>query len=478
MIIGWLLAVPMIGLFVMLLLWRRPVALAGVALAVSLVTCCLGLALLAAGPAPVTMQAGGWPPPWGILLRADGLSGVMVALTGLVFVAASAVQFGATRTAPDLARNPGYYLAFPFLLLGLNGVCLTGDAFNFYVFFELVAIASYLLVAMGAHDPLEAAWKYSAQSVFGSVSLLVGIVLLYGATGTLTIGAIAAHLDAPAVWAAPFFLIAFLLKGALFPFHYWQPDAHAAATTAGSMLLAGALINVGLYGFFRFGPLLLGPEQRWLLVAIGGGSGLFGAAAAWGTADAKRLLGFSSISQLGFVLMAVGWGTVTALAAGLAFLVSHALAKALLFATTGALAAGGTSTRLRDLAGAGVGRPWLSGAYLLGMVSLAGLPPTAGFAAKLALLREGLGLAAWPAVAVIGVGSLMTLAYGIRAYQQLCWSAPPATAAPVLPWPHRWVLVSLSGCVVLGGVMAEPVWRRCLASAQALMPAVAAGGHP
>lgn len=347
-ILPWLLVVPLGGVLVQLLAWSAPQLQARLALVTCTASLVLSASLTATGGAP-PYAVSGWPVPVGIALQADPLSCLMLLLTGSVLTAAAAYQLG----GPAHPSNPVYHLAFPLLLLALNGLFVTGDVFNFYVFFELVAVTSYLLVSQGAHHALEAAWKYSAQSVFGSVLLLVGVVLLYGIGGTLAFTDLAKALDGPAWPAAPFLLVAFLLKGALFPFHFWQPDAHAAATTAGSMILAGVMINVGLYGLYRFWPLIGGGELGRVVVAVGAASLVFGAAAAWTQGDAKRLLGFSSISQLGFPLVALGWGSVAALTAGLYFLIVHAVAKTLLFATTGLLADRVGSTRLRALLGAG-----------------------------------------------------------------------------------------------------------------------------
>lgn len=474
MILPWLLVVPLAGVLLQLLAWAAPRLQVRLALMTCAVSLLLSAILTATGGAP-RYAVSGWPVPIGISLQADPMSCLMLLLTGVVLTTAVAYQIGAPEGAVARPSNPVYHLAFPLLLLALNGLFVTGDVFNFYVFFELVAVTSYLLVSQGAHHALEAAWKYSAQSVFGSVLLLVGVVLLYGIGGTLSFADLAVALDEPAWPAAPFLLVAFLLKGALFPFHFWQPDAHAAATTAGSMILAGLLINVGLYGLYRFWPLIGGGELGRLLVALGAASVLFGAAAAWTQGDAKRLLGFSSISQLGFPLMALGWGTVPALAAGLYFVIVHAVAKTLLFAATGLLADRVGATRLRALIGAGSGHAGLAVPYLLGILSLAGLPPLAGFVAKIGLVQAAVAGRLWWSAAVVLLGSLLTLAYGLRAYQLLFWRAPDVRQA----WPpalsaHA-ALGGLAGVLIAITLAAGPIWRFCLQAASALYPH---GGGP
>lgn len=464
LVLPWLLVVPVAGLVAIAALRAHPAIQAWITVVMSALCLTLSVALWGAPDQPY--MAGGHALPYGIPLRADGLSRVMLSLSGLVFTIASLYHLGQTRQGAKTTANPYYHLTFPMLLLGLNGAFLAADCFNFYVFFELVAVSSYLLVSLGKHLPLEAAWKYSIQSVAGSICLLIGVALLYGETGALAMSEVAARLTGPAYWVMPFFLVAFLLKGAIFPFHFWQPDAHAAATTAGSTLLAGLLIKLGMYGVLRFWPLLMGAAPRDLLVWLGAASIGFGAWAAFRQADAKRLLGFSSVSQLGFVLLAFGLGDA---GAALFFLVSHSLAKAALFLATGAITDRAGTTRLAELEGAGTGLPWASAAYMVGMVSLVGLPPTAGFLAKLGVVQAGAATAAWGWVAIAAVGSLMTLGYLGPAYQRLFWGEP----RPLPGRAHRPGLAATvtTACLVLAlGLAGGPLWAACQASA--------AGGSP
>lgn len=468
MMLSGLLLTPLGGLLATLLARGRSVWQAWGILSMSLLSLALAVGLFARGET-VTVAVGGWPAPFGIPLRADMLSRIMLVLSGTLFSLASLYHLGQARRADAPTCNPIYALSFPLLLLALNGLFLTGDFFNFYVCFELLAVSSYLMVSMGRHAPLEAAWKYSAQSVLGSIFLLIGVVSLYGETGALSMAEVAQRLAEPARWSAPFFLIAFLLKGAIFPFHFWQPDAHAAATTTGSVLLAGLLIKVGMYGLLRLWPLLMGDALAGVFLVLGAASILFGALAAWKQADAKRMLGFSSISQLGFVLLALGWGTVGALAAGILYLVSHSLSKALLFMATGALSDGAGSTRFASLAGTGRKQPGLAAAYLAGGLSLVGLPPTLGFFAKIGLLSEGVSTGSWGWVAIAALGSLMTAGYVLKAFQRLFWEAGQAPIPPPAPLIRSSVLLGAL-LVVLGVLAGEALWAACLAAARELRP--------
>lgn len=411
---------------------------------------------------------GGWPAGIGIALRLDMLSAVMLALTACVMTAATLYHLGSTLEGSKGTENPVYHLTFPLVLLALNGLFLTHDLFNFYVFFELLAVSSYVLVAVGKYFPREAAWKYAVQSIVGSTALLIGVAVIYAHAGTLHMSDASAALTAPPAHAAPFFLAAFLLKGSLFPFHFWQQDAHAAATSPGSAVLAGLLINVGMYGLMRVWPLLFGTDFHGVLVWLGAASIVFGAVAAWQQADAKRLLGFSSVSQLGFVLLGLGWGTVGTTAAALLFLVHHSVSKALLFLCTGALSDPRGGAQLQVLRGTGRGLPWLQVGFGVGALSLVGMPPTIGLVGKLVLLKEGFELMRWPGAALILVGSLLTLGYASRAHRILFWeqaqgSQPSAAAVPTLV---GMAIALLALMVLLGGAAGGGIWTLCQAAAR------------
>lgn len=473
MMLSGLLLLPLAGLLATMLASRRQTWQAGIVLAMSLFSLALALGLFLQGET-VSLMVGGWALPYGIRLRADLLSRIMLVLTGMIFSLASLYHLGQTRAEAPSTRNPVYHFSFPLLLLALNGIFITGDFFNFYVFFELVAVSSYLLVSLGKHAPLEAAWKYSAQSVLGSICLLIGVVSLYGESGALEMLEVGSRLAEPARWAAPFFLTAFLLKGAIFPFHFWQPDAHAAASTTGSVLLAGLLIKVGLYGILRSWPLLMGGSLLEIFLVLGAASILFGAVAAWKQSDAKRMLGFSSISQLGFVLLGIGWGTVGALGAAILYLISHSLGKALLFLATGILSDRAGATGFGALGGKGSGMPLLAGAYLIGGLSLVGLPPTLGFLAKVGLLSQGVAAEEWSWVALAGLGSLMTAGYVLKGFQRLFWEAGSSreagenpARAPVLAL----TAVGLATALVLAGLLGGAgLWETCLLAAAELRP--------
>jgi multicomponent Na+:H+ antiporter subunit D len=442
---------------------------------------CLGWSIvLASTGASASVPMSGWSPPLGIGLRADALSRLFLLLNAVIFVlAALSLLAKELRQQGDSKRSLPRSLSHAGLLLGLNGLFLTADFFNFYVFFELMSVSAFLLVVDGARKPLEAGWKFAVQSMLGSICLLTGVAFLYGLSGSLAMHDVAARLgQSPTIWwTSSLFLFAFLLKGSLFPFHWWQADAHAAATTAGSVVLAGAIINTGIYGVMRFWPLLYGDGLLWLLAVIGAGSLTFGALAAYRTDDAKRLLGYSSTSQLGYVLLALAW---SAPHVAVFYLIAHALAKALLFLVTGMIGDQAGTLSLRGLQGFGLHHPLAGYAYLLGFLSLIGFPPTMGFVAKVGVFGAGIAGAGGLGVTLIVVGSLATLGYAARAHQAIFMGNTVAKQAPALRSPgsgqarergRTWLehaSITLAVLfVVLGWVFAGPLWRLCSTVARA-----------
>jgi multicomponent Na+:H+ antiporter subunit D len=456
-----LLIIPLAGILAVLAAHHFHRTRICIVLSTNLLTLVPASALLFTGPDPFQYEIGGWGIPYGIVLRVDGLSRLMLLLAGTILTSAVLYQAGRELNRIDPPGKVTYHMTFPMLTFSLNGLFLTGDFFNFYVFFELMAVSSYLLVAMGRHHSMEAAWKYAVQSILSSASLLSAVAFIYGLTGSLNMADVCQRLNGPATWIAPFILVAFMTKGSLFPFHLWQPDAYAAATTAGSAVLAGVLVNVGIYGLLRFWPLLFGGEMRWIFPWLGTASVLFGAAAAWREMDAKRMLGFSSTSQLGFVLIAMGWTTTAGVTAAILFLVQHGLSKAMLFFSTGILADSHHATTFEALSGAGVNNQWARPAYMLGFISLVGLPPAVGFVGKFGILYAGIELRAWPWVVGVTVGTILTLFYAGRAYRVLFWRVPKDEGQKQIeemPLLVQAALAIMMAIVLAAGLFGSVLW--------------------
>ncbi|MDX1437453.1 MAG: proton-conducting transporter membrane subunit [Anaerolineales bacterium] len=377
----------------------------------------------------VSLQLGGWPAPFGISLVGDLLSTSLVVLSQLVLLLGVLYAIGAKDRA---TRIPTFYPFFLLMSVGLTGAFLTGDLFNFFVFAELLVISGAALTAL-ADDRygVEAAYKYFYISLLATILLLLGIGSLYISYGTLNMADLAQRIafdpGQPLLPVAIVLLAAtFMVKSAVFPFHFWQPDFHTASPTAVSAMLSSVVVKLGVYGFLRMTTLLFVDQAGWirgLLLILGVAGILYGGLAAIGTGNVKRMLAYSTIAQVGFILVAIGWGTPLALAAAVVFTFSHSLIKSGMLMLAGAVASRAAikSAAFDVVTGAGKKAPLLGLLFFLGALALAGIPPTSGFISKLLFFQSGLDAQALALVGVIGAAGLLTLVYGLRAFQRIWW---------------------------------------------------------
>lgn len=416
---------------------------------------------------------GGWAPPYGIVLVADMFAAALTATSALIACASALHVLAAQEEA---AQNRFYHPLVLLLLTALGGVFLTGDLFNLYVFMEMVILSSFALVAYANKEmSAEVTFKYTVLSALASLLLLVSAAFVYAGAGTLNLADIAARVRAEAV--APFWpvvaalmLVAFLIKGAIFPFHFWVPDAHSAAPASISALLSGVLVKIGIYGIVRMTTLIF-PDTAILLVIgpLGAVSALYGALAALSNSNLKRLLAYSTISNVGLILLAVAWGGPLGYLAATVHIINHALIKGSLFLSAGYLTERvheQTIARLSGLAGIS---PVTTAALGFGALAIAGLPPLSGFVSKVAILQSGIAEGSTLLLAAAVLAAALAIGYSARAFALVCWGQPaewlveawqkeePARAALVAPlllagitlilgvWPDG--LVSIAGRV-------------------------------
>jgi multicomponent Na+:H+ antiporter subunit D len=299
-----------------------------------------------------------------------------------------------------------------------------------------MVMSSVVMVAVADNRlGLEAAIKYIFISGMGSLLLLLGIAALYSTFGTLTIAQIAQAFSTGerpllALPAVIMFMIAFLIKSAVVPFHFWQPDFHTTAPTPVSGLLSSVIVKVGIYGIIRITTAFLTQEASLvqnILIVLGLIGVFFGGLAALRTWNAKRMLAYSTLGQVGFILVAIGWGSELALAAALIYIFNHAFIKAGLLMLTGVIASHNDkhSADLADLAGAGKGLKLLSVLYLVGGLALAGVPPFNGFISKVYLLRGGASVESWLPLGLMVAGGVLTLIYVSRTWQWIFQQPAP-----------------------------------------------------
>ena len=411
--------------------WLSVAALSGNLAALAV----LATSVLAEGPVAVT--SGRWPPGVGITLRADALGALFALLSALPLLAAM------LHEVLDGVRDRVFPGLVVLLAAGLTGVFLTGDLFNFYVFFELAMTASYLLATYGGtRRELGAALVFATVNLLGTFVFLLSVAGVYHVTGTLDMAAIAVRMTdvepSAAVLIAVGFFVAFSVKLGLFPFHFWLPTVYTGARPAVAAILSGGLANIGAYGLLRFGAELL-PRELALaatpLIIIGCASILYGGVLAVSRRTAGETLAYSAIGQVGYVLVAIGVGGAVGLAAAVLYTVVNALNKTLLF----------LSAQMR---GALVGA-----VFVLGALSVAGMPPLAGFVGKLELFR-----AAGTNPALLGVlflGSALSFVYVLQIYQYDFWRG--GRTGPVSGLPQQAVVAGLAVVVLAAGVWPEPL---------------------
>jgi len=365
-------------------------------------------------------KVGGWEPvngvPIGIYLVVDGFTVLMLLIVNIVGFAVSLYSIEYMRKYTD---KPRFYTLFLLMMAGMNGVVISGDMFNLYVFLEVAAIASYALVAFGTEaEELEAAFKYQVMGTVASGFILVGIAVLYSLTGTLNMADMGKMLQEQgrsqgALFAGALFLMGFGLKGAVMPFHAWLPDAHPSAPAPISAMLSGVLIKaIGIYALCRilFNVIGLNLTMSYILMALGALSMIAGVFLAIGQWDMKRLFAYHSISQMGYVVMAVGIGTPLGVLGGLFHLMNHATFKSLLFLNSGAVVYSTGNRDLRKMGGLNQRMPVTGATSLVASMSIAGIPPFNGFWSKLLIILAAVQAEYYGLAALAVLGSIMTLA--------------------------------------------------------------------
>lgn len=390
-------------------------------------------------------QIGKWPIPLGINLVLDGLSGLLLLAIGIV--SAAAMLFS-TRYMEQYTAKSKYLCLFMLMVAGMNGVVLSGDIFNLFVFLEIASIASYALVAFGCeHEELEAAFKYAVLGSIASTFILFGVALIYGNTGTLNMAYISKSiaengLNTGLTFALALFITGFGLKAALVPFHAWLPDAHPSAPAPISAMLSGVLIKaLGIYAISRvvFNVFGITTEVGWLLLVLGIVSMVIGAFLAIGQWDLKRLMAYSSISQVGYVMLGIGLGglliakgakgqwAALAILGGLFHLVNHAVYKSLLFLTSGSVEMSTGTRDMKKLGGLAERIPVTRTTATIGSAAIAGVPPFSGFWSKLILVIAAVGSGFYWVAAIIVFVSLCTLIMYLRVQRYVFLGEVPET---------------------------------------------------
>ena len=434
---------------------KRWVGLLAAAGLVASLAALVWLAVVVLRRGTVETVAGGWPEGVGITLRADAL-GVTFAIVSVVVILASLLY--------EVALGVRWRTFPPLVLLvaaGLSGLFLTGDVFNFYVFFEISMTASFVLAGYREEDfQVRAAFIFAVVNLLGSVMFLIGIAALYSITGSLDMAEIAARTDtlepSSVIVVAAVIFAAFCLKLGIFPFHFWLPAVYVGSHPPVAAILSGALANIGSYGLLRFGGGIM-PRELALgsaaVMILGTASIVYGALQAVSRRDTSEVMAYSAIGQVGYILLALGVGGPVGFTAAALYSVVNSLNKGVVF-----LAAG-----LRG--------PLVGAAFAVGAFSIAGVPPAAGFVGKIAVFKaaiaEGSAATGAALVALVFAGSALSFLYSFQVYQRRFLAQRDVEKAG--PPAARLLVLALAALLVLLGLWPEPLVFMSEAAAEALL---------
>lgn len=415
-----------------LLFWNRPGAQKVTAAmgSVALLVAALILLTVVRREGYLVLQAGGWPAPFGISLVVDLFSALMTTLAAVTGVAVTFYSLSGSEQGREIQ---GFYSFLHWLLMGVCGCFLAGDLFNLYVWFEVMLMASFILMSLGSErGQLEGGVKYVVLNLVASAFFLTALGILYGMVGTLNMADIAQKLqrvDQPGLSAAlaMLFLTAFGIKAALFPFFAWLPASYHTPPVAVSALFAGLLTKVGVYALIRTFTLIFTQDfAHQLILVLSALTMITGVLGAVSQNHFRRILSFHIISQVGYMVMGLALFTPLALAGSVFYIAHHIIVKANLFLVSGVARRLRGTEELAQLGGLLRTAPWLATLFLIPALSLAGMPPLSGFWAKLFLIWASFQEKNYLIGAIALAVGLITLLSMIKIWTKVFWGNVPA----------------------------------------------------
>ncbi len=431
-------------------------------------------------------QIGGWEAPYGITLVADLFSAIMILLAGIIGFAVAVYSLG-TIDAPR--ETFGFHQLYHFLLMGVCGAFLTGDLFNLYVWFEVMLMSSFVLLALGGErGQMEGAIKYVTLNLVASAIFLAALGLLYGMAGTLNMADLARKIsnglsaeEAGLVTTlATLLLVAFGIKAAVFPLFFWLPASYHTPPVAVSAVFAGLLTKVGVYALIRAFTLIFVGDTDFthntLILFLAGMTMATGVLGAVTQGEFRRVLSFHIISQIGYMVMGLGLFTPLALAGSVFYITHHIIVKTNLFLVSGVVKRLHGTLELKKLGGLYQRLPLLGMLFLVPALSLAGIPPLSGFFAKLSLAQEGLARGHYFIVAVSLSVSLLTIFSMMKLWNEAFWKKRPENETGELAaiekerWTTMLVPISILAAITVAiGLGASPTFALALRAGEQLM---------
>lgn len=401
----------------------------------------------------ISYELGGWQAPWGIEYRIDKLNAfILLIISAISTIVLFAAQTSIDKEIPKNKHNY-FYVLYLLSLTGLLGIVATGDAFNVFVFLEISSLSAYALIAMGKDkQALWSSYQYLIMGTIGATFILIGIGLMYQMTGTLNMEDLSKRLPEVAQTRTVFTAFSFVIAGiclklALFPLHLWLPNAYAYAPSIVTVFFAASATKVAVYLLIRFTFSVFGlsfsfttiPLQT-LFMALGLVGIFVASTVAIYQKNIKRLFAYSSIAQIGYMMVGFSMSTVTGLTATLLHLFNHALMKSVIFLALGAVMYRLGNVRLNNFHGLGRQMPLTMAGIVVGGLSLIGMPLTVGFISKWYLLIALLEQGWWPIAVLILLGSILAVIYVWRIVEVAYFKEPLVTQAPVKEAPMSFLV--------------------------------------
>jgi multicomponent Na+:H+ antiporter subunit D len=469
--------VPLSTVIILLLAPRRPLLQRSIALAGSMVLLLSAVLLFRYVEADgiQVLQISGWSAPFGITLVADLLAAMLVVAAGVVAVAITAAAFAGV----DPRREAfGYHPLIQILLMGVCGAFLTGDLFNLYVWFEVMLVASFVLMALHRTSAqVEAAFKYVTINLIASSIFLTALGLLYGVSGTLNMADLArlgptTRTPGVDMVLAVLFVIAFSIKAGLFPLFFWLPASYHTPPAAVGAVFAGLLTKVGVYALMRIFTLLFQsapPALFTLLMVMSVATMVIGLVAALNERDFRRILSFNLVGHIGYTTACLSLMSPAALAAGIFYVLHHIVVITNLFLVSGVFLRLRRTTDIAGLGGLYRTQPAFSVLAMVPIFSLAGVPPMSGFLGKLAIIEGTFDAGAyWVGGMVLVVGLLTLLSMG-RTWADAFWTPAVARDTTTPGTPLLIAIAGLSLVTLAITVGAEPLFALTLRAAHDLL---------